>query len=60
MTWPSCSSSFLMGKSLPTIFKQMYDNSAKRFSREGFKNIGRDEGRHMAICMAVMGATTRA
>jgi hypothetical protein len=22
--------------------------------REGFKNIGRDEGRHMAICMSLM------
>ena len=26
----------------------------KRFSRKAFQNIGRDEGRHMAICMAVM------
>ena len=37
-----------------TIFKQMYDNSREAVFKEGFKNIGRDEGRHMAICMAVM------
>ena len=37
-----------------TIFKQMYDNSREPVFKEAFKNIGRDEGRHMAICMAVM------
>jgi hypothetical protein len=32
----------------------MYDNSREPVFKEGFRNIGRDEGRHMAICMAVM------
>ncbi len=48
-------SSFLMGEiAAATIFKQMYDNSREPVFKEAFKNIGRDEGRHMAICMAVM------
>lgn len=48
-------SSFLMGEiAAATIFKQMYENSREAVFKEGFKNIGRDEGRHMAICMAVM------
>ncbi|HET6510552.1 MAG TPA: hypothetical protein VFH43_00055, partial [Candidatus Kapabacteria bacterium] len=48
-------SSFLMGEiAAATIFKQMYDNSREPVFKEGFRNIGRDEGRHMAICMAVM------
>jgi hypothetical protein len=48
-------SSFLMGEiAAATIFKQMFDNSREAVFKEGFKNIGRDEGRHMAICMAVM------
>jgi hypothetical protein len=48
-------SSFLMGEiAAATIFKQMYDNTREAVFKEGFKNIGRDEGRHMAICMAVM------
>lgn len=48
-------SSFLMGEiAAATIFKQMYENSREPLFKEAFKNIGRDEGRHMAICMAVM------
>lgn len=48
-------SSFLMGEiAAATIFKQMYDNSREPVFKEGFRNIGRDEGRHMAICMALM------
>jgi rubrerythrin len=48
-------SSFLMGEiAAATIFKQMYENSREPVFKEAFKNIGRDEGRHMAICMAVM------
>jgi hypothetical protein len=47
-------SSFLMGEiAAATIFKQMFDAREPVF-KEAFKNIGRDEGRHMAICMAVM------
>ena len=32
----------------------MNENSRQAGFKEGFRNIGRDEGRHMAICMAVM------
>lgn len=48
-------SSFLMGEiAAATIFHQMYENCREPVFKEAFKNIGRDEGRHMAICMAVM------
>lgn len=48
-------SSFLMGEiAAATIFKQMYEHSREAVFKEAFRNIGRDEGRHMAICMAVM------
>lgn len=48
-------SSFLMGEiAAATIFKQMAENAEELVFKEGFKNIGRDEGRHMAICMALM------
>ncbi|WP_217125772.1 hypothetical protein [Hydrogenophilus thiooxidans] len=48
-------SSFLMGEiAAATIFKQMHDNSRELVFKEAFRNIGRDEGRHMAICMALM------
>ncbi|MFT0532924.1 hypothetical protein ACMHYJ_08810 [Castellaniella hirudinis] len=48
-------SSFLMGEiAAATIFKQMHDNTREPVFKEAFKNVGRDEGRHMAICMAVM------
>ncbi|HEX7380728.1 MAG TPA: hypothetical protein VF265_01090 [Nevskiaceae bacterium] len=48
-------SSFLMGEiAAATIFKQMHENSREPVFKEAFGNIGRDEGRHMAIDMAVM------
>lgn len=48
-------SSFLMGEiAAATIFKQMHDNSRELVFKEAFRHIGRDEGRHMAICMALM------
>ncbi|WP_413208104.1 hypothetical protein [Rhodospirillum sp. A1_3_36] len=48
-------SSFLMGEvAAATIFKQMADGSSELVFKEAFRNIGRDEGRHMAICMALM------
>ncbi len=48
-------SSFLMGEiAAATIFKQMFDSSREPVFKEAFRNIGRDEGRHMAICMAMM------
>lgn len=48
-------SSFLMGEiAAATIFHQMAANCTEPVFQEAFKNIGRDEGRHMAICMTVM------
>lgn len=48
-------SSFLMGEmGAATIFKQMHKNSRELVFKEAFKKIGSDEGRHMAICMALM------
>lgn len=48
-------SSFLMGEiAAATIFKQMHDGARELVFKEAFRNIGRDEGRHMAICMALM------
>ncbi len=48
-------SSFLMGEiAAATIFHQMAANCTEPAFKEGFKNVGRDEGRHMAICMALM------
>ena len=48
-------SSFLMGEiAAATIFKQMSENCEEIVFKEAFKLIGRDEGRHMAICMTLM------
>lgn len=48
-------SSFLMGEiAAATIFHQMAAGAREPLFEEAFKNIGRDEGRHMAICLAVM------
>lgn len=48
-------SSFLMGEiASATLFQQMAKNSTETIFQEAFKNIGRDEGRHMAICMSLM------
>ena len=48
-------SSFLMGEiAAATIFHQMAAGCKEPVFKEGFRNIGRDEGRHMAICMSVM------
>ncbi len=48
-------SSFLMGEiAAATIFHQMAANCTEPVFQEAFKNIGRDEGRHMAICLTVM------
>lgn len=47
--------SFLMGEiAAATIFHQMAAESSEPVFKEGFKNVGRDEGRHMAICMTLM------
>lgn len=48
-------SSFLMGEiAAATIFHQMAAACTETVFKEAFRNIGRDEGRHMAICMALM------
>ncbi len=48
-------SSFLMGEiAAATIFKQMSESCEELVFTEAFKNIGRDEGRHMAICLSLM------
>ena len=48
-------SSFLMGEiAAATIFHQMAKGCDQLVFQEAFKHIGRDEGRHMAICMALM------
>lgn len=48
-------SSFLMGEiAAATIFKQMSDNCDEPVFKDAFRNIGRDEGRHIAICLQVM------
>jgi hypothetical protein len=48
-------SSFLMGEiAAATIFHQMANGCDEPVFKEAFAKIGRDEGRHMAICMALM------
>ncbi|GAB2577117.1 hypothetical protein GCM10027034_04320 [Ramlibacter solisilvae] len=48
-------SSFLMGEiAAATIFHQMAAKCTEPVFKEAFRNIGRDEGRHMAICMQLM------
>jgi rubrerythrin len=48
-------SSFLMGEvAAATLFQEMAANTSDPLFREAFSNIGRDEGRHMAICMSLM------
>jgi rubrerythrin len=48
-------SSFLMGEiASSTIFHQMARGCEEPVFKEVFSKIGRDEGRHMAICMSLM------
>lgn len=48
-------SSFLMGEiAAATIFHQMAEGAREPVFQDGFRNIGRDEGRHMAICLSLM------
>ena len=48
-------SSFLMGEiAAATIFHQMAAHCTETVFKEAFRSIGRDEGRHMAICMSLM------
>lgn len=48
-------SSFLMGEiAASTIFYQMANGCSEPVFQEAFKNICKDEGRHMAICMSLI------
>lgn len=48
-------SSFLMGEiAAATIFHQMAKAAKEPVFATAFRNVGRDEGRHMAICMTLM------
>jgi len=48
-------SSFLMGEvASSTLFHHMYTNTRIPVFKEAFRAIGRDEGRHMAICLSLM------
>lgn len=48
-------SSFMMGEiAAATIFHQMANGCKETLFKEAFRSIGRDEARHMAICMTVM------
>lgn len=48
-------SSFLMGEiAAATIFHQMAAGCTEPVFKEAFRNIGKDEGRHMGICLALM------
>ncbi len=48
-------SSFLMGEiAAATIFHQLAARSTEPVFQEAFRRIGRDEGRHMGICLALM------
>ncbi|MEE9415151.1 MAG: hypothetical protein V3V01_07695 [Acidimicrobiales bacterium] len=48
-------SSFLMGEiGAATVFHNMADGASEPVFETAFRNIGRDEGRHMAICLTLM------
>ncbi len=48
-------SSFLMGEiAAATVFHLMAAGAREPVFEQGFRNIGRDEGRHMAICLTLM------
>ncbi len=48
-------SSFLMGEiAAATIFHQMAAAAKEPVFQAGFRNVGKDEGRHMAICLTLM------
>jgi rubrerythrin len=48
-------SSFLMGETAAaTLFHHMASHCTEPVFAEAFRNVGRDEGRHMAICLTLM------
>src|SRR6185369_10876392 len=52
---PILFSSFLFGEvASSTLFHSMYENTEIPVFKEAFKNIGRDEGRHLSFCLALL------
>jgi hypothetical protein len=52
---PILFASFLMGEvAAATLFHSMYQRTTMPVLKEAFKMIGKDEARHMAICLAVL------
>lgn len=48
-------SSFLFGEvASSTLFHSMYEKTTIPVFKEAFKNIGRDEGRHLSFCLALL------
>ena len=48
-------SSFLFGEvASSTLFHSMYESTTIPVFKEAFKNIGRDEGRHLSFCLALL------
>jgi hypothetical protein len=48
-------SSFLFGEvASSTLFHSMYENTEIPAFKEAFRNIGRDEGRHLSFCLALL------
>lgn len=52
---PILFSSFLFGEvASSTLFHSMYETTTIPVFKEAFKNIGRDEGRHLSFCLALL------
>ena len=52
---PILFSSFLMGEvASATLFHSMYQRTTISAFKEAFKQVGKDEARHMAVCLAVL------
>jgi rubrerythrin len=52
---PILFSSFLFGEvASSTLFHSMYEHTDIPVFKEAFKNIGRDEGRHLSFCLALL------
>lgn len=52
---PILFTSFLMGEiAAATLFHTMYQRTTIPVFKECFRNVGKDEARHMAICLAVL------
>ena len=52
---PILFSSFLMGEvAAATLFHSMYERTTIPVFKEAFQQVGKDEARHMAVCLAVL------